>query len=89
MMTPASTSPRSTASSIAEKTTKRLCPAAGYARENSRCAVVWRPGIATAMVSGRNGPRPGRATRSGPTPRPSAPPEPSTAYPAAIAGTTP
>ncbi len=89
MMTPASTSPRSTASSIAENTRNRLRAAAGYASENRRCAVVSRPGTATVIASGRNGPRPRRATRSGPTPRPSAPPESSTAYVPAIAGTTP
>ena len=34
----------------------RFARAAGWASEKRRFAVVWRPGMATVAVSGRNGP---------------------------------
>ena len=50
MITPASTFPESTASSISLKTKKTLFVISGKARLNNKCAVVSIPGIATRIV---------------------------------------
>ena len=50
MITPASTMPESTASSISLKTIKTLFFTSGNARLNNKCAVVSMPGMATRMV---------------------------------------
>ena len=78
MMTPASTSPPATAASIDEKTMKRFRVAPGWTSEKSRCAVVCSPGSATLERAGSKT-VPGRATSSGPTPWPRAPPDSSSA----------
>ncbi len=74
MISPASTSPATTAARISSYRSSTTSPSAGAARRRRRNAVVSRPGTAIRPAAASASDFGSRATTSGPTPRPSAAP---------------